>query len=89
MAITYDTAKRNKTLAERHLDFANADEVFAGRVATKIDDRRDYGELRLISAGYLRGRFVVVVWTPRGLDRHVISMRFGHAKEEERMGGSR
>jgi len=48
------------------------------------DDRRDYGEPRFISAGYLRGRMVVIVWTPRGDARHVISMRYCHAKEEKR-----
>jgi uncharacterized protein len=29
------------------------------------DDRFDYGEPRYISAGHLRGRMVVIVWTPR------------------------
>jgi|SRR5579884_1758150 len=51
--------------------------------ATRIDDRKDYGEMRLITAGYLRGRMVVIVWTPRGRDRHIISMRHCHADEEE------
>jgi uncharacterized DUF497 family protein len=30
MAISYDPAKRDETLAERGLDFADAEEVFAG-----------------------------------------------------------
>ena len=30
------------------------------------DERRDYGELRFITAGTLDGRTVVLVWTPRG-----------------------
>jgi uncharacterized protein len=38
---------------------------------------------RFISAGYLRGRMVVIVWTPRGNARHIISMRYCHDKEEE------
>lgn len=37
-----------------------------GDVATEEDTRRDYGEDRFVSAGYLRNRMVVVVWTPRG-----------------------
>jgi uncharacterized DUF497 family protein len=67
----------------RGLDFARAGEVFAGRTATAVDDRRDYGETRFITAGYLDGRLVVIVWTQRGEVRHVISMRHCHAKEKE------
>jgi hypothetical protein len=29
----------------------------------RFDDRFDYGEVRSISAGFLGGRMVVVVWT--------------------------
>ena len=83
MWITFDPAKRALTLQHRSLDFADAAEVFAGQTATRADDRRDYGETRLITAGHLRGRFVVLVWTPRGYARHVISMRYGHGREEE------
>jgi uncharacterized protein len=82
--ITFDPAKRAATLENRGLDFADAIEVFGGVYTVAPDDRRDYGEPRLISAGYLRGRMVVIVWTPRGDARHIISMRYCHAKEEER-----
>jgi uncharacterized protein len=46
MAITFDPAKRDKTLEERGLDFADAAQVFAGDVLTEIDERFDYGEVR-------------------------------------------
>ena len=84
MAITYDPAKRDRTLRERGLDFNDADEVFAGRVYQQRDDRRDYGEARLITIGFLRGRMVVLVWTPRGGDKHVISMRKANDREKAR-----
>lgn len=58
----------------------DAGEVFTGEYSQRVDDRKDYGELRLVTAGYLRGRLVVVVWTPRGDARHVISMRYAHEK---------
>ena len=82
MLITFDPRKRARTLKERGLDFADAAEVFAGRHTVVLDDRRDYGESRYISAGVLRGRMVVMVWTPRADARHVISMRYCHAEEE-------
>jgi uncharacterized DUF497 family protein len=84
VAITFDLRKRDRTLAERGLDFAEAESVLDGSDrATAEDDRRDYGETRYITAGYLHERMVVIVWTPRGADRHVISMRHCHADEEK------
>ncbi len=78
----WDEAKRRATLAERGLDFAEAELIFAGRTMTLPDERRDYGEPRFITAGWLHGRFVVLVWTPRDDERRIISMRYGHADEE-------
>lgn len=84
MAITWDESKRAKTLVERGLDFADAAEVFQGAQFTRRDDRHSYGEVRYITAGYLGSRFVVIVWTPRGNNRRIISMRFGHEQEKSR-----
>lgn len=75
MEITFDPAKREATLTHRGLDFADADKVFAGAVLEYEDDRFDYGEVRVISVGTLYGKVVVLVWTDRGDDRHIISMR--------------
>jgi uncharacterized protein len=80
---TWDEAKRQATLRDRGLDFADAEEIFAGRVLSVRDERRDYGEERWITAGWLRGRFVMIAWTLRGDGRRIISMRHGHADEEE------
>ena len=82
MDISFDPAKRAATLENRGLDFADAGLVFAGEVATREDNRSDYGEDRFTPAGMMRGRMVVVVWTPRGNARHIISMRYAHAKEQ-------
>ena len=56
--------------------------MFAGRTVTVQDARRDYGEDRFITAGHLAGRCVVLVWTPRGEARRIISMRYAHGDEE-------
>lgn len=84
MRITFDPAKRDRTLAERGLDFARAGEVFAGKEFTREDDRFDYGEDRWITFGLLGERMVVVVWTRRGNARHVISMRKANEREQAR-----
>jgi hypothetical protein len=84
VGISFDPAKRGKTLAARGLDFAQAATVFAGVSLTLLDDRRDYGERRFQTYGFLGSRLVMVVWTPRGADRHVISMRKCNAREKKR-----
>jgi len=85
MTITFDPAKREATLTHRGLDFADAARVFEGDHATWLDDRTDYGEVRQITAGWLDDRMVVFVWTQRGPNRHVISMRYCHEKEERKI----
>jgi uncharacterized DUF497 family protein len=71
MEISFDPDKRAETLANRGLDFADAEKVFSGKVATKADTRFEYGEDRFITAGYLAGRCVVIGWTPRDGTRRV------------------
>jgi len=84
MLIEFDPDKRNKTLTERGLDFARGDEVFAGRHFTAEDIREDYSEPRYITVGNLDGRMVVMVWTPRGEARRIISMRKANEREQAR-----
>jgi uncharacterized DUF497 family protein len=84
VGITCNLAKRERTLAERGLDFEDAATVFGGVTLTLLDDRQDYGEARFQTYGFLDGRLVMVVWTPRGADRHVISMRRCNAREKTR-----
>jgi uncharacterized DUF497 family protein len=82
MNISFDPAKRQATLDERGLDFADALTLFEGPELTALDDRKDYGEDRFITYGYLHGRAVILVWTPRDDGRRIISMR--HANDRER-----
>jgi hypothetical protein len=87
MKIGYDRGKRDRTLAERELDFEDAAQIFAGTTVDFIDDRRDYGEERWITFGRLKGRLVALVWTPRGEARHIISMRKANDREQEKYEG--
>ena len=82
MQIEFDSTKRDKTLAERGLDFARAGEVFAGRHFTGQDMRQGYAEDRFITVGLLDARLVVLVWTPRGEVRLIISMRKANDREK-------
>ncbi len=84
MAIIYDPAKRDRTFRERQLDFEDAAEVFAGWTIDIPDLRRDYREPRINTVGHLKGRMVIVCWTPRGNDRRIISMRKANEREKAR-----
>lgn len=86
MAITYGPNKRLATLRDRGMDFERAVEVFDGEVLEWPDERFDYGELRVVTIGFLQGRMVVIVWTPRGDDRHIISMRKANGREQAHLG---
>jgi uncharacterized DUF497 family protein len=83
--LTYDPAKREKTLRERGLDFEDALIVFEGPTVEIEDTRKDYGERRVICYGLLEGRVVVVGYTPRGAVRHVFSMRKANDREQTRL----
>ena len=84
MEITFDLAKRDATLADRGLDFADAALVFEGATFSVVDDRFDYGEERILTFGTLADRMVVIVWTARAAARHVISMRKANEREQAR-----
>ncbi|MFM1885427.1 MAG: hypothetical protein RL026_584 [Pseudomonadota bacterium] len=78
MRLSYDPAKRMKTLEERGLDFEDA-----GPTLELQDLRKDYGELRVICYGVLAGRLVVVGYTTRLGTRRIFSMRKANAREKE------
>jgi uncharacterized DUF497 family protein len=83
MEIEYDPDKRNLTLEHRALDFAHARRVFEGLTVTVEDDRVSYGEARYQTIGRLGRKAVMVVWTPRGSARRIISMRECNARERK------
>lgn len=85
MRITCDAIKREWTLQERGLDLRRAKEVFADTHFTRADDRKDYGEPRFITVGWLDTRLVVFAWTPRGTARRIISMRHCHEREAKKL----
>jgi uncharacterized protein len=86
MAITFDPAKRDKTLNERGLDFAESALVLDGPIWDFPDQRTEYGEERITAIGFLGERMVVIVWTQRGEDRHIISMRKANDREQRKYG---
>ena len=83
MEFEWDEAKNRANLAKHGLDFADAEQVFSGRVVTFEDDRHDYGERRFLTLGSLAGRIVIVAHTARGDAARIISMRKANERERQ------
>jgi hypothetical protein len=85
--IEFDNTKREITLFTRGLDMARANEVFDKSHLDQIDVRKDYGEARIRTFGYLDKRPVFIIWTYRGNIRRIISMRRANEREIQKYEG--
>ena len=81
MRITYNKIKRQEGLTKHGLDFKDAAIVFKGETFEFIDERKDYGEERIIAVGHLEGRMVLICYTQRGIAKRIISMRKANERE--------
>ena len=84
MDFIWDETKRQITLRERQLDVADCAQVFAGATLRFCDERKEYGEQRFITVGFLRARMVVIVHIHRDRSTRIISMRYANAREKEK-----
>jgi uncharacterized protein len=81
MDFVWDEAKSERNRAERDLPFGLAIELFRSFVIDQVDDRRDYGERRMIAVGQVGGRVLVCIYTDRGDVRRIISLRDANRRE--------
>jgi uncharacterized protein len=85
MRLSWDEAKRLKTIEDRDLDFASVLTFFDGRAAIHQPTPRN-GEDRWKTTAEIEGKFFTVVWLWRDGARHVISMRRAHDQEIKKHG---
>lgn len=78
---TWDEAKRVANLAKHGVDFADLDGFAWDDAVLFGDQRRDYGETRLIALGRLGARVHVIVFTNRPEGRRIISARKANDRE--------
>jgi len=74
MGISYHEAKRAAVLEARGLDLKDAGEAFSGFHLTRPDIAHSDVEDRLQTLGMIGATLVLIVWTLRGQDRHIITM---------------
>ncbi len=84
MKITFDPSKDRLNQEKHGVSLALAEFLFAGPCLCVEDDRFDYGEVRNIALGLINGRVFVCVYTDRGAERRVISLRKANKGEMAR-----
>lgn len=83
MDFDWNPPKHERNLRERGFGFDFAALIFEGPVLEKIDDRRDYGEVRVQAIGEADGVVLAVIYTDRGNTRWIISARRASRKERK------
>lgn len=83
----WDDAKQQENLEKHQVDFLVID-GFQWRTAV-IEPSPRHGELRLIARGYIDGRLYTVIYTWRGPNRRIISLRKANPREERQYAQSR
>ena len=81
MRIEFDPEKNNKNIRERALNFERAKEFDFETAQLIIDDRKDYGEIRIRAFGFLGKRLHALVFTYIENGIRVISFRKANQKE--------
>jgi uncharacterized DUF497 family protein len=82
MSFEWDERKRRRNLRGHQVDFPDIFPLFDGGFLERIDDRRDYGETRIRCLGEVNGRVYVVIYTWRGGNRRLISVRKANDREQ-------
>jgi uncharacterized protein len=79
----WDQEKSEKNFIERGFDFEYACGIFDGDIIERDDTRRDYAERRVIAIGEVDEEIYVIVYTPRGQVRRIISARPASRRERD------
>lgn len=87
MQISFDPAKSERNAAERELPFDLAAEFDFETALTVEDKRRDYGETRYVSIGWIGERLHVLCFAETDDGIRVISLRKANDREVKRYGG--
>jgi uncharacterized DUF497 family protein len=79
--IEWDEPKRQANAKKHGVDFAAAHD-FDWETAMVVQDMRsDYGETRFQALGLIGARLHMLVYTPRGTDFRIISLRRANDRE--------
>jgi uncharacterized DUF497 family protein len=85
---SWDPRKSEANLSARGFDFAFAARIFEGSTLERMDDRRNYGERRVIAIGVVQGLHLTIAYTDRtrstgDIERRIISARRSNRRERQ------
>ena len=88
MRFSWNSRKSEANLAERGFDFEFATLIFDRPTLERLDDRRDYGESRVVAVGVAQGIHLTVAYTDRfvagqDIERRIISARRSNRRERK------
>ena len=81
MDFEWDATKNQRNIEKHGIDFADAVRIFENPTIEVVDNRRDYGEKRVVAMGTVENITLCVVYTARGGTRRVISARRASRRE--------
>ena len=74
MRYIWDEEKNRRNIALHGIAFEDAKRIFEGPTVEKVDDRFDYGEIRIYALGLVNGLELTVMYSDRSDDeRRIIS----------------
>jgi len=82
VAITFDPKKDAINTKQHGISLAHADEIDLDSAIFMIDDREDYGEMRLQAIGFLDARLYSLIFVDEGDDVRAISLRKANRREQ-------
>jgi uncharacterized DUF497 family protein len=81
MQITFDHAKDQINVEKHGVSLSAAVDFEWDDALVSADERRNYGEARMIAIGYVGERLYVVVYVNRDDSRRIISLRKANSRE--------
>jgi uncharacterized DUF497 family protein len=63
MRYSWDERKNRSNIARHGIAFGDAKRIFEGPTVEQVDDRFDYGEVRVYAIGLVNGLEITVVYT--------------------------
>jgi uncharacterized DUF497 family protein len=84
MIHTWDAGKNRRNVVRHGVAFEDAIGIFEGPTLERVDDRFDYGEVRIYAVGVVNGVEITVIYTDVSHDeRRIISAWRAERHERE------
>lgn len=83
MKYEWDENKRVANLAKHDVDYTDAEQFDWSSAFETIDDRSNYSEERWVALGFIGSRLHVLIYTVRGENIRLISLRKANERERK------